>query len=810
MATDSSKPSEANIGGTTKKMIAAAKELKKHDGDLNDILKDSINLVTKLSKSYQDLGSKLDVMSKNSINTKEIERELFKARVKDGIAKIESESALAKLDTAAIARVELFTKSLEKESQLEKELLIAKSKGLKAGITLANNALKTESLKVAQAQHALGVEELSYIQLQKSYELSQASVKLGDEALAKEKEVSKSIGVSGKLMGGFANKLGIGNEYYEDLVEKAKDLQKINQKLTFGDKLKMLQKAAAGAAKETLKDPLTYVALIGAGIKNIASGIKNTIGSIASGTKGALNSMTDVNVVQKMTSGVSDLLKSIPMVGGLLGGAVDLMASFLDLVIGSSSKVQKMGRELGLSAAESLKLNNSFDKFSNSINDALVNSQKLYESQIELGNQLGVMNVLSNERLQTDIRLKEIAGLDLETRSSLVETSVILGKNQKDIVSGVFAQVNGLKQATGIQLNQKAILKEASSLGGYLGLSFAKYPEKLTKSLVTIKAMGLELKQLDSIADSFLDFESSISNEFEAQLLTGKDINLSKARELFLTNDLAGAAQEISSQVGSSADFMKMNRIQAESLAKAFGMSRDQLGDMLKKQEYMSKIGAKDTDNAQKQYQLALARYVTQEKMNAALGEENATNLMNASAQEKIAGLMDKIKQGFVNLISNSGVTEFINTAIKWISEPEHIQEIINKIQGFFATVLDVTGAVVGGIMKFLNNIPFANINIDPAMIDMVENAGSNFRSIGIGNNFASAPSIQDTKLNTKTSSNTENNQNSNDKKSEDKKTTISMSISHDPIQGKYVVSAASDSSVGLDYQGGLFRNSTK
>ncbi|MEI7504387.1 MAG: hypothetical protein WCJ61_13995 [Paludibacter sp.] len=482
--------------------------------------------------------------------------------------------------------------------------------------------------------------------------------------------------------------------------------------------------------------------------KAAANTVSKSISGIASGTKGALNSMTEVNVVQKMTSGVSDLLKSIPMVGGLLGGAVDLMASFLDLVIGSSSKVQKMGRELGLSATEALKLNNSFNTFSNSINDALVNSQKLYESQIELGNQLGVMNVLSNERLETDIRLKEIAGLDLETRSSLVEASVILGKNQKDIVSGVFAQVNGLKQATGIQLNQKGILKEASSLGGYLGLSFAKYPEKLTKSLVTIKAMGLELKQLDSIADSFLDFESSISNEFEAQLLTGKDINLSKARELFLNNDLAGAAGEIATQVGSSADFMKMNRIQAESLAKAFGMSRDQLGDMLKKQEYMSLIGAKDTDNAQKQYQLALAKYHTQKELNAALGEENATNLMNASAQEKIAGLMDKIKQGFVDLISNSDVTKFIDKAIQWISEPNNIRKIIDQIQGFFATVLDVTGTVIGGIMRFLNHIPFANINIDPAMLEMAEGAGKNFRStgIGIGNSFSLPQTVGDKK----------------------------------------------------------------
>jgi hypothetical protein len=38
------------------------------------------------------------------------------------------------------------------------------------------------------------------------------------------------------------------------------------------------------------------------------------------------------------------------------------------------------------------------------------------------------------------------------------------------------------------------------------------------------------------LADSFLDFESSISKEFEAQVLLGREINLTKARQAFLDN----------------------------------------------------------------------------------------------------------------------------------------------------------------------------------------------------------------------------------------------------------------------------------
>jgi hypothetical protein len=688
-------PNTPPPGGSTPQMNPSQvrkqlKDLLDDQGDYNNLLKESIASLNQVEKAYAKISARLNTLSKDSINVKAVNRDLLALAQKDYLEK----KALSRLEDEMSTAAYRTAKRME---ELGKDgFAYLKKKG--------------------------NLEDVSLLAAYKRTLLSEQELNKGKELLDQEKMVSRQLGISGNLMKGFAEKLGFGEDAYSAMALAARKVVDENGKVTNPGKWKV---AAAGiksvynSAIQSALDPAVISALMLKGLGAIGKAAGKTL-SVASG---AMASLTDVSVVQKMTSGISDMLKNIPLIGGLLGGLVDTMASFLDLAIGASSKVQKMGRELGLSAVESQKLNVSFNNFANSSSDALLNSQKLFETQIELGNQLGVLNTLSNDRLQTDIHLKDVAGLDLETRSSLVESSTILGKNQTDIMNSVFAQVEGLKQATGIQLNQKGVLKEAANLGGFLGLSFAKYPAQLTKSLISIKAMGLELKQLDSMASSFLDFESSISSEFEAQLLTGKNINLSKARELFLNNDLAGAAQEITSQIGTSADFLSMNRIQAESMAKAFGMSRDQLGDMLKKQEYMSKIGAKDTDNAQKQYQLALAKYGTQEKMSEMLGKDTANAIMNADAQAKIAGLMDKIKQGFVDLISNSKITGFIDTAIEFISKPENIQSIVNKLQDFFSSVLKVASSVVGGMLKFLNFFP--GINIDKSMIDMVENAGS-------------------------------------------------------------------------------------
>ena len=98
----------------------------------------------------------------------------------------------------------------------------------------------------------------------------------------------------------------------------------------------------------------------------------------------------------------------------------------------------------------------------------------------------------------------------------------------------------------------------------------------------------MEMSKVEGIADSLLDFESSIENELQAELLLGKNINLEKARQAALNNDLATVAKEISEQAGSAAEFTAMNRIRQDALAKSVGMNRDTLAETLFVQEQLA------------------------------------------------------------------------------------------------------------------------------------------------------------------------------------------------------------------------------
>jgi hypothetical protein len=661
-----------------KSLRQGLRELLDDQGDYNNLLKTAVSDLKKMDDGYSRIEARLNSLNKDSINIKQVNQELLRLRQKE------------------------FLES-KKLGELQKDFGKQTEQSLKGAKEWVKEYVKFNNLKGAQLDYEkelIGylkeVGNMEVIRLytqEKQLEIAEKYTQLGEEELAREKELKKEIGLSGAAFKLFADKLGVGNEVYEQMVLKARKLKEEGKSITFFDKISVLKSGIGSALKDSLTDPLL----------------------------------------------------AIPLAGAALSGLIKGFATIVDFALSTQDRTVKFGRALGMSASEAQRVRNQFSQIAFQSNSILVNTERLMQSQEELTGILGVNNILSSQILETNIQLKELAGLEAETRGEIAKASLITGQSSDSITKSVLAQVVGLKQATGVSFNYQRILKEASNLGGYLGLAFAKYPAQLTKSLLTVKAMGMELKQLDSLADSFLDFESSISREFEAQLLTGKDINLAKAREAFLNNDLVTAASEITRQVGSASDFLKLNRIQAESLAGAFGMSRDQMAEMLKQQELLSKLGAKQGDSAKEQLRLGLERYKNQKALTAAIGEEAYQSLVNASSQEKIAAFMDKIKQAVADFVSNSPLIPLVEKAINWLSSPTNIQKVVSYVQSAFATLFDIFGKISGGVMRLLNYLP--GVDIDQSLIDMVERGGESIRAMNLSG--ATPANVGETALST-------------------------------------------------------------
>ena len=488
-------------------------------------------------------------------------------------------------------------------------------------------------------------------------------------------------------------------------------------------------KAVGGALKSAMVAPLNDAA------KLMGSGVGMGGGAVTG--EGATS----------ILGGLSSMVKTIPFIGGLLGGLVDAFKTLADAVLGVEAANVRVARTLGISKGAAATLRDQYTQIANASGNVVVNATRLLESEIELNQQLGIQDGLTGDILANNVQLKELAGFELAERKAIAESSIITMRSATGITKGVLAQVVGFKQLTGIAFNFKSIFGEAAKLSGVLGLQFSKYPEKIAKTLMVTKALGFDLKSLDSQASSFLDFESSITKEFEAQVLTGKQLNLTKAREAALNNDLVGLAREITQEVGSTDEFLKMNRIQQEAIAESVGMTRDSLADSLKQQQMFTRLGATNIQQAAEKLKLLQAQGKTEKEINRMLGEDAYNYITQTSTAERLTEMMNKIKTVFVDFIAKSGILDFI-------TDPQKVTAFVKGLIDKMAGAVTLIGDMIATLIRGIGSLPFTDKGKWEALADRVQGGAGTLAGAftATGASFGGGESVSETVVNNKKS----------------------------------------------------------
>lgn len=258
------------------------------------------------------------------------------------------------------------------------------------------------------------------------------------------------------------------------------------------------------------------------------------------------------------------------------------------------------------------------------------------------------------------------------------------GKSADDIGNAIYRNVDA-------GISNKVVYDDVLSASDDIVASSGGNVEALGRAASAARKLGLDLAKVNQIADGLLDFETSIESELEAQLLTGKNINLSKARELALNNDLEGVAKELEKNGASAAEFAKMNRIQQESLAKAMGMSRQELGKMVLTKEAMANMSDDEIANA---------RGMTLEQSK------------QMDIQAKIQKSMDRLAQAFAPILEAvvpivealltivRPIASAIGYLLKFKAVSIALTAVLSTIAGFFA-VKKIANFVGVGIKGF-------------------------------------------------------------------------------------------------------------
>ena len=279
-----------------------------------------------------------------------------------------------------------------------------------------------------------------------------------------------------------------------------------------------------------------------------------------------------------------------------------------------------------------------------------------------ISQEFGNISEFSTETALQFAKISSTTGLTGSSAAKLAKSIQVIQGGSLETSLNMISTFENMAKTAGV--SSKLVLEDIASDAEL----FAKYGkdggENIAAAAVQARKLGLNLATVAGAAESLLDFESSITNEMEAEVLLGRSLNLDKARELSLSGDLEGLQKEILKNVGSEAEFNAMNVVQRQALAKSLGMNVADLGKMVAGEKTSAQVQEDQAETQRKQMDMQQAMMITMAGMQGiqtvllALEMAKNTALVKGLAT-RVAGIGASLASGVGSIFTGFGMIPF-------------------------------------------------------------------------------------------------------------------------------------------------------
>ena len=576
--------------------------------------------------------------------------------------------ALDSTDNVAKSVAKDITGSLNSLAKVSKDLADASTKAAEGAFKQADATKliqqRQAKIRAIEAQMAISVNKKSkaYKDLNNDLEeIKGYSKEFSDEInkqLAYSKQFNKQLAGTGVILGGLSNlseKIGLGalTDTFEEALTAAKDVVDVTGGL--GNQFKVLGTALGSLGKSFLSFLTSPLAIIG-----------------------------------QLVVGFKSLLS---LGQGFAQKTADIGKSFLGMGRNSGEVVGNLKNMAG--------------------EDLFLNFQEAKKALEGMNAAAGTQVMLSKQQVKAYQEYSHFLGLSEEATQGLFKISTLSGQSFDTVGDSIGGIVEGLNISNESSISLNDVLNEVASASATSMANIGNNPQALAKAAFEAKRLGMTLDQVAAAGEASLDFESSIANEMEAELLLGKNLNLEKLRAASLTGDETTVAKEMNRILSENYEATKGNKIAQQALAKTLGISVDEMHEMNQTQQLQNKLshfGAEDRIKAEAEVNRLKALNFTEEEALAMIAkqglettiakgkEAEAANRSLENAKEifknSLAPLAEKVAKAIELLVSNpvfqgfvSGIGKVIKTLSTFISE----NPVMSAIAG--------GGALLGGFL---------------------------------------------------------------------------------------------------------------
>ena len=326
----------------------------------------------------------------------------------------------------------------------------------------------------------------------------------------------------------------------------------------------------------------------------------------------------------------------------------------------------------------------------------LANTEDVLSAQNAVNDALGTTIAMNAENAAQVADVGKAMGYGAKVAGESAAAMMKMGASQQE-VADLQMETNLMSVKAGVDMGkvQADIAKNAGTVAKY----FAGNPKALAKAAVEAQKIGVSLQTMSKISDGLLDFEKSISAQFELQAMTGKQMNFDKARQLALEGDILGATKAVMGQIGDIHDFNKMDVLERRKLAEATGMDVEELQKALTIQSMRGDMTEEELARAQ-------GLNLSAAELNNLTAEDLKKKLASQDATAKMANLMSQVKEQF--MLALQPLMDIVSTLMNVMAPIMKIGSMINNffmmpIKAVLGIVQGLFNAIMGAIQPLLD-----------------------------------------------------------------------------------------------------------
>ena len=263
---------------------------------------------------------------------------------------------------------------------------------------------------------------------------------------------------------------------------------------------------------------------------------------------------------------------------------------------------KELNKSFGIGSVSAAKFSNKLQSIAE---DLKVTGIQAQQYAINIKKMLPTLNQMATKdagRYKGLLRVQQILTTNLGLSEKEAEENAYFatqqGKNANDSLASQHALAKAIEDTTKLQGSFKMISQGIAETTADVQLQYGKMPGNLELAILKAKSLGFTMSTLKSTADNLLNIESSIGQELEYQLLSGRRLVDTKGksltnsyREAALQGDANKQADTLNTILEQEGKTLANNLFARQQMSQLLGMDEAALARALQKKSILEKIG---------------------------------------------------------------------------------------------------------------------------------------------------------------------------------------------------------------------------